>query len=129
MSRQLPTHHADCNNIVATDIPGIGGGNHRYEISGFDFYNNPAATRNDRHLSPTKELVLLFQNGHPAKHGANGVTMEALTEIIIDRLMGFQSGVDRCEESAEAIEHFRKGLECLYERSDKRVEQVNIEVL
>ncbi len=123
MSRTIQTHHSDLVQIQATDEPGPNGGNNRYELSGFDSRSNRSANHADYFLEETK-TVILFQNGHPIEHGVNGVTMESLITVVIDRLMGFQSGVESCDDNREAVEYFKKGLEALNRRSDNRTEQV-----
>lgn len=124
MSRQLPVHHADPISIFATDVPGPSGANNRYTLSGFDTYNNPSATQADRNLNVMKKLTILFQNGHPIDVGVNGITMESLVEIVIDRLLGFQQTALQCDNNKLAVEHFRNGLTALYRRADERTERV-----
>lgn len=64
--------------------------------------------------------VLRFQDGPPADQGRNGVTMEALLAICLDRLAGFQfwTGVDR--HNAEAMQHLERALEALKDRTRER---------
>lgn len=49
-------------------------------------------------------LPITFHVGDPAK-GPNGVTVEALLAIVIDRMEEWQSGEFKCRENAVAITH------------------------
>src|SRR5690606_30389469 len=42
--------------------------------------------------SPLRHIYIPFQDGPPGDVGVNGLTIESLLAICIDRLQGFQSG-------------------------------------
>lgn len=63
-----------------------------------------------------------FQNGKFDDKGANGVTAEALLDILIDRT----TEVNRrfpCQENLDAIDYMRKALASFHERVAKRTER------
>lgn len=60
-------------------------------------------------------LALKFQD-QPVNEGVNGVTNEALLEIVIDRLDGFQKGPYSCVDNADAKRHLEDALKCLMAR-------------
>lgn len=77
-----------------------------------------------------------FQNGMPSEVGVNGIGMEALFAINIDRLRGFQyarledgtfdyntPGKYACESNALALSHTEAALEALHSRTRARVER------
>ena len=99
------------------DAPGHGGACHEYQIEGALQPANGTGTRYGI-VVPIK-----FQNGpiNVDGNGVNGVQMEDLTAINIDRLEGFQSGPYACADNAEALDHFRKALECLQRRTKARI--------
>lgn len=94
----------DLLEISATDEPGPGGANHRYEISGFD-----------------GGLVVNFQNGPINENGINGVTQEALLAIVIDRLQSFQRGKYACRENALALTKLEEAQHWLLHRTRARM--------
>lgn len=76
------------------------------------------AVLNDCTLNP----LLSFQNG-PVKEngeGVNGITHEVLLAILIDRLMGFQSGQYANDFNAKALAHLQMALETLHQRTRER---------
>jgi hypothetical protein len=104
--------------ITVEDEPGVGGANHRYDISGFDTTHNPS--------SPTMSFArshILFQNGPIKEVGVNGVTQEALLAITIDRLRSFQDGPFRCRENAIALTHCEEALMWLQRRTRERIKR------
>jgi hypothetical protein len=117
MSRMVSTHQGkggidEYIHIEVLDEPGQGGACHEYRIAG---------------AGPTADagicFVIRFQNGPLRTVGLNGVTMEALIAVVIDRLKGFQSGSFACESNAEAMEHLRMALSALQHRTDDRIER------
>lgn len=108
--------------ISATDEPGHGGANHRYEISGFDTTTNASLGALGRALSTGPERqTILFQNGPIAKFGVNGVTQEVLMAICIDRLRSFQKGPFACRENAIALTKLEESLMWLQRRTIERM--------
>jgi hypothetical protein len=118
MPRRLTSHMVpgDSANhqieIVATDGPGPGGANHKYEISGPD----PSGDKNLRWST-----VLMFQNGPIKEVGVNGVTHEALLAIVIDRLESFQKGPYNCAENEFALTSCRLALTMMQDRTRERM--------
>ncbi len=55
----------------------------------------------------------------------NGMTMEVLLAIVIDRLEDFQAGPLECAHNQDALDHLRKGLQALHDRTlDRRARDV-----
>lgn len=61
-----------------------------------------------------------FQDGNPKTVGINGLTIEALLAISIDRLDKLQCGPFACDENREAIEHLGKACLALSRRQESR---------
>lgn len=132
MNRQIFSHLTDsafCTSapqplkIEVTDGPGIGGANHRYEITGFDTATNPSATNGMGYASEYSRTVILFQNGglrESESTSFNGVTNEALLAIVIDRLQCFQKGPFRCDDNEVALDYARSALAALHRRTEER---------
>lgn len=120
--RELHGHKVNnANNqlqIVVLDEPGQGGANHYYGIYGFYTEKNASAddTTNDETC-----LKILFQNGPIGEVGVNGVTQEALLEIVVDRLKGFQKGPFSSKENAVALTHVETALLWLQKRTLDRM--------
>ena len=94
--------------IQVTDEPGAGGANHRYKVHGptgshFGHWN------------------IDFQNGPIAEAGVNGITMEALLAIVIDRLRSFQAGPYASPENAQALLFCKAALAQLHFRTKGRL--------
>jgi len=104
-------------DIVALDKPNPAS-NH-YRITGFDTPTPPPRTW----ATSINHLTISFQNGPVPEIGRNGITMEALLAIIIDRLRGFQSGSLACKENAFALEYAEKCLHCLKSRTRDRLKR------
>jgi hypothetical protein len=119
--RRLTDHVTNPANdrliIEVTDLPGAGGANHRYEISGFDLSDNPSSKDGDQ----INGVAVVFQNGPIPQHGVNGVTQEVLLAIVIDRLRAFQAGPFACAENAEALAHAEASLAALKKRTQARM--------
>ncbi len=67
------------------------------------------------------ETTIRFQNGAIGVVGTNGLTHEALTAVVIDRLEGFQRGPYACQDNADALDHYRAAMACLQRRTLARV--------
>lgn len=138
MNRQIFSHLPDsafCTSapqplkIEVTDSPGVGGANHRYEITGFDTATNPSATNGMGYASEYSRTVILFQNGalrEGESASFNGITHEALLAIVIDRLESFQEGPFKCDENAVALDYAQAALDALHRRTAER-EARNVE--
>lgn len=107
--RELAGHRVNEANeqiqITATDDPGSGGANHRYEIK----------------VGEHSVVMLDFQNGPIKEVGVNGVTQEALLEICADRLRSFQSGQYACRENALALTKLEEAQLWLQKRTLDRL--------
>lgn len=104
--------------VLATDEPGAGGANHRYVVNGFNTATNSSLRETDESKS---QLVVLFQNGPLKETLPNGVSVEALLAICIDRLKSFQAGPFTSKENAVALTHIQTGLLWLQQRTRDRV--------
>lgn len=103
----------------ATDIfsvgrRGPGGEPKRYRIT---WRPNPP---DDEDLIPVT-IELRFQNGTLLENGSNGLTNEALLEIVADRLEWFQKGPYPCKQNEHALARVREALAWLDERTRDRV--------
>lgn len=90
---------------------------HRYVIEGYDASNNVDCCPGDSRSAS----VILFQNGPIKEHGINGITHEALLDILIHRIEGFQSSEYRCQENEVALHHLTSALEALQSRTKRRL--------
>lgn len=123
--RELTGHRVNgCNEklrIEVVDEPGAGGANHRYIIRGFDIGTNASVlSMPDR---PEDKTEILFQNGPIPEKGTNGITQEALLEIVIDRLRSFQSGPFASRENAIALTKIEEAKMWLQQRTRNRIER------
>lgn len=103
--------------IVVSDAPGVGGANHRYDLSGFNTASNPSELQGSEQHGAT----ILFQNGPIAEAGVNGVTQEVLLAIVADRLRSFQSGPYACRENALALTKIEEAQHWLQQRTIARM--------
>ncbi len=102
-------------NIVAEDTQGEGNDNHHYSI----YKTDPTGKQE------TAILVgeVRFQKGNPVDH-VNGVTMEALIQINIDRLTNLQEGPYKSHENQDALTHLCIALECLHGRTGRLADEL-----
>jgi hypothetical protein len=123
--RKIETHKVnpanDVLDIMVMDAPGSGGACHRYDITGFDTANNPAAADEHGYRASFSRLPVVFQNGPIGEAGANGVTHEALLAILIDRLEHFQAGPFANDYNAAALAHLQSAQGCLLDRTRERM--------
>lgn len=106
--------------ITVVDEPGPGGACHRYEITGYDTQRNASNIDRNGHRVDQTAVTILFQQGGIPDNGVNGITVEALLAICIDRLLAFQSGPYPCDENREALAHTLTALEWLKMRTFRR---------
>lgn len=122
--RQLHGHKVNPANdtltITAVDSPGIGGAHHRYDITGFDDSANRSTPECDE-IVPG--VTILFQNGPIAEAGVNGVTHEALLEIVADRLRSFQKGPYSSRLNALALTAIEDAQNWLNRRTLERMQR------
>jgi hypothetical protein len=64
-----------------------------------------------------------FQAGPIAEVGRNGTTIEAVLQVLIDRLKGFNEGPFRSRENSLAITALEEGQNWLYRRTMNRQAQ------
>lgn len=125
--RELHGHKVNPANdtltITVEDEPGAGGANHRYEITGFDTETNPSKTNAQGYTHSKSRDVVLFQNGPINEVGVNGITHEALIEILIDRLSGFQGGPYACKDNEMALTHLQEAKMWLQQRTLERMQR------
>jgi hypothetical protein len=127
MTRELTGHRVNPANdklrIAVMDEPGAGGACHRYDITGYDSKGNPSAVGPDGYEASHSRTIVLFQNGPIPEKGVNGVTQEALLEIVADRLRSFQAGPYACRENALALTKIEEAQMWLLNRTRKRMER------
>lgn len=104
-------------SIWAEEELGPGGAPHRYEIVGM-FDRNPASV--DCAARGTSRIEIVFQHGGVPDNGVNGVTIEALLAICIDRLEHFQRGPFPHDRNADALEHLKWAVVALHARTRER---------
>lgn len=80
------------------------------------YQSNPLA---EAHLPGTYQ-PFVFQHGNRKEVGNNGLTMESLISICIDRLSSFQRSDYWCEENDCAIGHLEQALAALNRRTARR---------
>lgn len=68
-------------------------------------------------------LRIQFQSGSVRDSGVNGVTLEDLIIIVIERLCWFQQSEFQCDQNAKAIGFLESALHALEERTKSRREQ------
>ena len=103
--------------IRVMDEPGAGGASHLYEIGGFDTETNDSDLGKHAYVA----MDVLFQNGPINEVGVNGITQEALLEIVADRLRSFQSGPYACRENAIALTKIEEAQMWLQRRTLERM--------
>jgi hypothetical protein len=66
--------------------------------------------------TPVELLHIKFQQGPVSEAGVNGVTDEAVIQLLIDHINGFQSGKYASEANAQAVNHLQGALGWLRSR-------------
>ncbi len=120
--RIIHTHKGNaCNDALTVRALGTDANCHHYKIDG------PYKTWPQAIVAPIFQADLEFQNGAVAARpdgvgsGVNGITNESLLAVLIDRLENFQAGPFACEENEDALDHLRKALTALQDRTARRV--------
>lgn len=103
-----PTNLDNSISIEVLDEPGDGGACHVYRLNVMGDDEKPPAT------------TLRFQNGPLKEAGHNGLSIESLLAVVIDRLEGFQSGKFACESNQAALDSTRGALHALLSRREDR---------
>jgi hypothetical protein len=70
-----------------------------------------------------KHISIKFQVGPVQEHGPNGAQIEEIIEILLQRLMGLQTGPFPCVENNQAIYGLMQAKFALEKRTATRVEQ------
>lgn len=111
-TRELTDHRIGGLNehlqVLALDPPGPGGASHHYTIG--------------LYTSEREELWQLdFQEGAIPEHGFNGISIEALLAICIDRLRGFQAGPFPSMDGENALYLLQNALRSMQKRTLERI--------
>ena len=101
--------------ITVLDRPGAGNAHHHYMIT------VPGWRRAPDGSGAWGVWDIQFQNGAIAEHGVNGITQEALLEIVADRLRSFQAGPFACRENAIALTKVEEAQHWLQQRTLERM--------
>jgi hypothetical protein len=116
--RELTIHKTnDCNKaitILADNETTIGGAPISYSICIDKFPGSRSLIIDIAELS--------FQNGNP-EDGLNGITIEVLLAIAIDRLQCLQAGDFSCRENANAITKLEEAMHWLQHRTNDRLQR------
>jgi hypothetical protein len=96
---------------IQVDKPDESGASHQFIIE----------TVGSEDEGPTLLADLYFQQGPIGEKGVNGIQMEPLLAIVACRLLGFQNGPLRCNESAVALNGVMQALAALIARTTDRV--------
>jgi hypothetical protein len=94
----------------AVDEPASDGACHRYLIQGRLQLAGHAVMQ-----------VIEFQSGPIEGNGVNGIQMEDLLAIVMDRLEGFQRGPYKCEQNELAHDAIHEAMDHLNNRTQKRI--------
>jgi hypothetical protein len=100
--------------IEVMDDPAAGNAPSVYEIFGYTAKDNPSWE------FAYQSTILLFQQGTLTEKGPNGLTMESIITVLIDRLQCFQSGPFANELNGEALRHLVSAREALFARTRER---------
>ena len=68
-------------------------------------------------------LKIRFQTGAVGEVGPNGITVESLIAVALDRLMTFQRGDLPCRENQEALSHLQQAMAALNRRTRDRADR------
>ena len=118
--RAIMGHHVasdKCRHGVQSlviDQPDESGACHAYEAM---YVQNPDSPADTYWVMASLD----FQKGPIAEVGVNGINNEVLLAIVLDRLLGFQSGPLACHANAEAYRHLEAALVALKGRTEDRV--------
>ena len=111
--RELTDHKVNPANdvltVTVTDLPGSGGANHTYKVSGYHGKSGAIST------------LIEFQNGPINEAGVNGLTHEVLLAIVADRLRSFQQGPFANRYNAVALTHIEEAQNWLNRRTLERM--------
>lgn len=110
-------------NVNVTAVGNITPGNAfaRYDITGFDSFDNDFNVNADGSRLASNSLQIVFQSGRPDPLALVGVTMESLLAVCQHRLGMLQEGQFPCYENHEALRHVTKALDALKSRTLRQV--------
>tara|TARA_B100001123_G_C15343256_1_gene1035932 strand:- start:2403 stop:2822 length:420 start_codon:yes stop_codon:yes gene_type:complete len=107
LTQHNPTSDSGPIQIHAMDDPGPEGVRHLYKI----FFSGPHGMQ--------VRTDLAFQKGAVVGAGQNGITIETLLAICLDRLRDFQDGSKACDFYEIALHHTEAALQALHEKTRK----------
>lgn len=110
--RKLDIAPSKYTEVFATDERGPGNANHDYVVR--------LAVSHDDPEYKESVCTISFQKGPVKENDLNGIHTEDLIAIVIDHLLGFQSGPYACEENDCVLLGLRNALRCLNERTSQR---------
>lgn len=110
-------------NVNVTAVGNITPGNAfaRYDITGFDSFNNEFNVNADGSRLASDSLQIVFQSGRPDPDALVGVTMESLLAVCQHRLGMLQEGQFPCFENAEALKGVTRALDALKSRTIRQI--------
>jgi hypothetical protein len=127
LTSHLPEGEAGGIFVEAYDDPG-GPWDYSIVVPERELTGEEAAERGLEEGFYCEEYRLRFQRGVVGENGLNGITVEALLAIVIDRLEFYQRSPFPCQENAAALTHVRaaqthlaEGLGWLHERTEDRI--------
>ena len=106
MSRIVEIGSQNYTKVVCLDEPGEGGACHEYQVQNvldFGVYED-----------------IVFQKGPIKESEPNGIFMEDLLVICVDRLQHFQKGDFACRENALALTKIQEAMHWLKHRTEDR---------
>lgn len=106
MYRELDHLIDSPTKVLVIDEKGPGGANHVYKI-----------------MAGSMAYIFKFQEGPVKECGVNGIQIEDLIAIAIDRLQGFQAGEFACEENNIALLRLNHAQRMLNNRTIMRRER------
>lgn len=122
-NRKLNKRIESETEVFAVDEKGAGNANHEYLVWA-------VAENSIKDICPLVEIS--FQNGTIQEAGVNGIQIEDLLVICIDRLEGFQAGNFPCQENAVALRKLEGTLLWLNRRTrdqtQRQVDQIQRQV-
>jgi hypothetical protein len=110
-------------NVNVTAVGNLTPGNAyaRYDITGFNSFNNEFNVNADGSRLATERVEIVFQSGRPVPDALVGVTMESLLAVCEHRLSMLQEGQFPCYENAEALKGVTKALTALKGRTIRQI--------
>jgi len=101
------------------DEPGPGGAHHLYAVD-WPLGARPQPGDMGIYHRQLGRVMLPLQRGGVREVGHNGLTNEALLELVAHRLTCFQSGPFACRENAAALIGVQAALAAMYARTAER---------